>query len=546
MLRIVLATCFTLLLGFLPCAKPGERPFKGRSLKEWGADLRERDQALRLAAVSAIGEFGDAAAPYIPDLVQAAHPGRLVSKYLMEQESPEEYLPRRKAATISLQKIGGKAEVYLLKQMQDADAHVRKAAIVLFGECGFRSKEAIQVLMAAVQGKAMDESQLAIAALKDIRSSLPDGAKSEELSPAVPVLIEQLQSPSFKTRETCCRALAVFGAEAKAASPVLTKLLDDKAIGFAAVEALWRIEPKTRASLLERVFDHIRSKKEEDYLRGTQVLSRIQPEETECVPRLAAALKDPHENVRYWAAKTLGHMGSAAKAAIPALIDALAQPGKKRHITPRYSGTDVGPGTFGGFGGSSREKKPTLVNLFRLELSTPRDVLASMGKTAQQSLLQRLSEPESPKHFLLLALAAFGRQGSDGLPLVMKCFLDESALVKRNAIIAAWHIDPGGMQSADALASLLKDKDEKVRLWALASLSERGKHKDAALAAGSELLRAKDAMVRSDAASALSIWGAEATSALLALKAAAKDPSLYVRQSVASAVRWIEADAKRK
>jgi HEAT repeat protein len=53
-------------------------------------------------------------------------------------------------------------------------------------------------------------------------------------------------------------------------------------------------------------------------------LSAIGSQAREAVPELAAAVLDQNLNVRFFAAKTLANVGPDAKAAIPALIKALA------------------------------------------------------------------------------------------------------------------------------------------------------------------------------------------------------------------------------
>lgn len=105
--------------------------------------------------------------------------------------------------------------------------------------------------------------------------------------PAVPGLVEMLQSGDARLRKTAATTLWGFGAKGKDAVPALAEMLADP-------------DPDLR-------------------LAAAMALDNMGPAAAEAIPALVKALRDPEGEVRQWSAKALGHIGPAAAAAIPAL-----------------------------------------------------------------------------------------------------------------------------------------------------------------------------------------------------------------------------------
>jgi HEAT repeats len=108
---------------------------------------------------------------------------------------------------------------------------------------------------------------------------------------AVPVLTDLLQDKDDQVCFLVCNTLARIGPRAKAAAPVLGKML--KAEGI--------------------------------YCRrnAANTLANIGPEAGAALPDLIDALKDEDPWVNYYSATTLGEIGADAKAAVPALLELL-------------------------------------------------------------------------------------------------------------------------------------------------------------------------------------------------------------------------------
>lgn len=105
--------------------------------------------------------------------------------------------------------------------------------------------------------------------------------------PAVPGLVEMLQSGDTRLRKTAATTLWGLGAKGKGAVPALAEMLADP-------------DPDLR-------------------LAAAMALDNMGPAAAEAIPALVKALRDPAGEVRQWSAKSLGHIGPAAAAAIPAL-----------------------------------------------------------------------------------------------------------------------------------------------------------------------------------------------------------------------------------
>jgi len=108
--------------------------------------------------------------------------------------------------------------------------------------------------------------------------------------PAVPGLVEMLQSGDTRLRKVAATTLWGMGAKGRAAVPALCDMLADA-------------DGDLR-------------------LAAAMALDNMGPAAVDAVPALIKALRDPEGEVRQWSAKALGHIGPAAAAAIPALSKA--------------------------------------------------------------------------------------------------------------------------------------------------------------------------------------------------------------------------------
>jgi hypothetical protein len=212
--------------------------------------LKERDVVLSSRAASALGKIGPAARAVAPALIATL------------QDKDRDFITRANAAR-ALGQIRADVKTVvpvLLEALADKDRDVRTRAAEGLGHIGPAAREAIPALRQALQ-KARGDLFLA----PTIVSAL--GRMGE---PAVPALIDALQSNQEFVRETAAKALGEIGPQARGAVPSLIEMLkkDD-----------WK-----------------------DRQRACQTLGRIGREARPAVPALQEAVKDKNSEVRESAA----------------------------------------------------------------------------------------------------------------------------------------------------------------------------------------------------------------------------------------------------
>lgn len=138
--------------------------------------------------------------------------------------------------------------------------------------------------------------------------------------PAVPALIEAINSPNSYISEGAAMALGQMSARAKDAVPVLVNTLRRKDTPLMlrprAAEALGKIG---EMDLLVRILKG-REPGIQPYL-GAQGLEAAGPAATSAVPALMEALKSPDTGLQMEAAEALGQIGPAANPAVPQLAE---------------------------------------------------------------------------------------------------------------------------------------------------------------------------------------------------------------------------------
>ena len=144
---------------------------------------------------------------------------------------------------------------------------------------------------------------------------------------ATPRLIVSWPNIGTARRRELVVALAQNQVPAERILAVLVISLDDEdfLVRFNATQVLVRIDPVPK-TFVPKLAEVLKAGKGPLTLReSAELLVKIDPGTTHVVPVLAAALKvsDPPWLTQLWAAAELGQIGPEAKAAVPALIDAL-------------------------------------------------------------------------------------------------------------------------------------------------------------------------------------------------------------------------------
>jgi HEAT repeat protein len=240
----------------------------------------------------------------------------------------------RRLAAEALGKSGQEALPDLLRLLQDRNPDHRFHAAVALREIGPEAVSAVKPL-----AKMLRESE------EDLRQAAADclGAIGKK---ALENLLDALQDSHAETRQAAASGLAVMGKAAdKAVEPLLTAL-DDKvpAVGHQAARALGAIGAAQAAPALARKVRHkdeemrkvaalalvqigkpaqaevrplLREKEARLRMLGVLVLAAVGG--AEAVQDIAARLADEDLEVQRTAARSLGRIGSEAKAVLPTI-----------------------------------------------------------------------------------------------------------------------------------------------------------------------------------------------------------------------------------
>lgn len=284
----------------------------------------------------------------------------------------------------------------LVKQLSSDDENVVFSAAKTLSERGPKAAPAVDGLIRVLK---QDNDKNRLAAIFILERIGPAAAK------AVPALIEAAQHPrDFHTQYHACIALGAIGPQAKPATPVLLKLLNDKttSIRAHAAEALGQIGPAIGE---------------------------------EAIRRLTDALGDRNHIVKQSAVIALGRLGSAAKSALPSIDKALAEETidtRVDAVTAIYNIT-----------GDKQRVLPQLIAEVAGDddPDAAADLLATFGDAARPAVPKfiKLLSSENPdvRYNGAMALGRLGPLAKDAVPALKTLADDEYADVRdaaRNAI----------------------------------------------------------------------------------------------------------------
>lgn len=296
--------------------------------------VKDKDLGVRMEAILTLGEMGSVSKPAIPDLLQV----------LRKDEDVQLLEP---LVTVTLSNIGAPAVSALSEAVSDKELRVRRAALSALAVIGPKASEAVpavamalgdkEAVIRALAAKALGKiGAEAKTALPQLTSALKDKTASVQLSAALAlwqidgqivglsVLSEALKEEDVFLREQACQALGEMGLAAKAAAPALMSALTDKDAKVRALSAaaLGKMPGVTGTFLkLSAALDDTDV---DVRLSAAHSIWLHQPKTTDVtVPVIVAALKHKQVRARIRAAELLGEIGAAAKASVPALVEAI-------------------------------------------------------------------------------------------------------------------------------------------------------------------------------------------------------------------------------
>lgn len=276
----------------------GEMPPALKKALDTIQNENSRPQQVREAIIS-IRKLRHKAKPAVPILVSLLnHPDTRNIRY---------------PARDTLLSIGAVCVPELVKVLGD-DSRAEPAVWVLWRIVGYQGK-GISELLSLLKVGSLKEKKRAVRCLR-----LAAGVKAQRVAPALPGLVESLQTSDKELCTEVIRAIGAIGSLACSAVPELVKLFgeEDEESKYHSALAIARIGATAVPALIEEL------KKAETSRRRYScfALARIGEEAKSAVPILIGRLKDSEVVVRRNSADALGHIGDAS--AVPALLSALS------------------------------------------------------------------------------------------------------------------------------------------------------------------------------------------------------------------------------
>lgn len=428
-----------------------------------------------------------------------------VPKLIRELKDADEHVRRQAAAELGL--IGTKAKdavPALMQALRDRDASVRRHAVIALWSIGRSAKDAIPALIEARKDGDNIVRTIVPFAVRHIRLSTVDTLSIRKGTlPAT--VIEALNDPDKDIRWDAVFVLLRFAWLAEAALPALiTRLQDaDVTVRAAALRALamWPADVGSVAQdsmlvlirALEDTNEHIRHE-------AIAVFTKIRSPK-EAVPALIKALYDVNESIRGLAVRALGG----------------AEPTENvmRALSAALHDADIGVSGAAVF----------VLSEFA------HNGIASAPKEAVPSLIAVLKDSRQPalvRQMVVDVLVRIGPSPADAVPALIVALQDPERFVRRDVAWALGDIGSVAKDAVPALITSLRDREWAVRFAAAWALGEIGPDAKDAIPELIAAFREPDWPVHLTGAFALAKLGPTARDAVPMLVAALKDPNREV------------------
>jgi HEAT repeat protein len=401
----------------------------------------------------------------------------------------------------------------LLGPLRSNSAEVRHYALMTLAKLNRPDAAAASPLCALLSDRALENRELASAALVKLGSS------------AVPVLRLVLRSPDRQARMEAIHTLAAIGTTASDSVPDLVVLLDDWSaqVRAEAASALGGMGQDAQVALTA-LAGHFSDPDESVRRQSLDAALKIGPRAFMAAPLLAALDSDDIRTV-HLAALAIGRLGELDESAVPALRRALT--------SPRLDSRLFAMKSLASLGDKARDAVPEL----RAALSD------KDARIREQALgaLSRLGSGPGSIAALAAALTAADSKLRDGAALALNraTYVDSSAIaplmqalasrVPGTRQIAARSLGKAGASAKDATGTLehaLKDSDVNVRREAATALGHIGLPAWRAVPLLGSALEDHSMSVRRAAVGALAELAPRATNTVHYLLGAARQPEL--------------------
>lgn len=280
--------------------------------------VRDDEQNVRIAAISALGEMGPCARPCVAEVVAVASHGQGDERAsaiaaLGRIGPPETVVPHlvtairdddpsvRMVAAEALAKVGEAAVPALVKTASDGEPQVRRGAVMALGRMKAESDAIVDALAQACRDRDEEVRKEAYRGLADRGDQAAKAAEALEQAMA--------REERLETRIEAARALWRVSGKATAAVPILVDGLTERLPGDSGVSdtlaQIGRPAVGPLAKALEREDGQFRG-------RVAFVLGTIGKEAAEAAPALSRQLADKASYARAGAAYALGEIGPEA------------------------------------------------------------------------------------------------------------------------------------------------------------------------------------------------------------------------------------------
>lgn len=384
--------------------------------------LRDPSAQVRGSAATALGKFGTRGEPAVDRLIEMIQTDEVANRIHAAESlgaigaaaSPAGFALRltlkhpnnslRGVAADALGRIGILAVSELMEALQDGCEWVRERAAWGLGRLGTGAAPAVSRLIASLADESERVQNNAAEALAKIGkpavSAVPKMidllrnstsfryqlieslAKFGDMAPAVPILIEKLQSGDAPLRSCAAKALADLGSIAEPAVPALLNAIrdSDARVRMAVAEALGTLTPARAGNALVEL---LRDSAANVRFTAAKLLADADIESALIVPILSEAIRSGGWVDRYEAIRIVKKLGAEAVACTPALID------KMNELSEEDSGQVVRlVEALGSMGPAAASACPALSKLIE---SKP--YFASTAKAALDAILQRRRLP---------------------------------------------------------------------------------------------------------------------------------------------------------
>ena len=285
--------------------------------------LRNENPEVRIAAANVLAEFGPQAKAAAPALSN------------MRNDKDERV---RAYTAVALWKIDQQvpAVSVLTEQLKVNDLQMCRFAARMLSEIGPQAEKAVPALIQVMRKRSEPKDEMEKMRQQRLLNNVrPIAAEAlAKIGPAaVPLLIDALSDEDQGVRRFVAGALATIGPDAKAALPQLTKLLESENpnLRTEAACAVWRIA-KQKEPTVSVLIDVVKQGKYDSNVYAARALGEIGADAEAAIPVLIEIVKGSGKfehggGVQSFATDALGKIGLQPETVVPVLIEALNHPG---------------------------------------------------------------------------------------------------------------------------------------------------------------------------------------------------------------------------